>query len=361
LSIALAHDSGPRRFSLEPTCFDRLSGWTQDHIAAAVPVFLKSCARFLTRADAVPLDAVAASVDFGRVGDWRLLCAAAEALPPGDDAAARRFFEAGFVPFGATDYGRPEGLFTGYYEIELDGSRRRHGRFQTPLYRKPPDLGPQPPTRAEIEDGVLAGRGLELFWVGDPIDAFFLQIQGSGRIRLSGGGAVRVGYDGQNGHPYVPVGRLLIERGLIPREKLTMPAIRSWMKEYPEAGAALRRENPSYVYFREVKGDGPIGAEGVVLSPERSIAVDHAFVAFGIPVWLEADERFAAAESVRRLMVAQDTGGAIKGPVRGDVFWGTGEAAGIRAGIMNASGRYYLLLPRVVARRLAPGRMAQSD
>src|SRR5689334_14672633 len=146
------------------------------------------------------------------------LCAEAEALPPGDDAAARRFFEAGFVPFAVADYGTREGLFTGYYEIELDGSRRRHGRFQTPLYRKPSDLGPQPPTRAEIEDGALAGRGLELFWVGDPIEAFFLQIQGSGRIRLSGSDAVRVGYDGQNGHPYVPVGRLLIERGLIPRK-----------------------------------------------------------------------------------------------------------------------------------------------
>ena len=133
------------------------------------------------------------------------------------------------------------------------------------------------------------------------------------------------------------------------------------MKEYPDAGASLRRENPSYVFFREVKGDGPIGAEGAVLSAERSLAVDHAFIGFGIPVWLEADERFAAAQSVRRLMVAQDTGGAIKGPVRGDVFWGTGEAAGIRAGIMNASGRYYLLLPRAVAGRLAPGRLVRSD
>ena len=123
-----------------------------------------------------------------------------------------------------------EGLFTGYYEIELNGSRQRHGRYQTPLYRKPPDLGPEPPTRAEIEDGALAGRGLELLWVDDPIDAFFLQIQGSGRVRLNGGGTVRVGYDGQNGHPYVPVGRLLIERGVIPRDKLTMAAIRVWMK-----------------------------------------------------------------------------------------------------------------------------------
>jgi membrane-bound lytic murein transglycosylase A len=333
----------------------------QDHTSAAVPVFLKSCARFLARADGAPLDAVAARVDFGRVGDWRSLCEAAEALPSGDDAAAREFFEKEFTPLAVADYGRAEGLFTGYYEIELNGSRQRHGRYQTPLYRKPPDLGPEPPTRAEIEDGALAGRGLEFLWVDDPTDAFFLQIQGSGRVRLKGGGTIRVGYDGQNGRPYVPVGRLLIERGVIPRDKLTMAAIRSWMKRDLEAGAALRRENPSYVFFREIEGDGPIGAEGVALSAERSIAVDRTFVALGIPVWLEADERFAAADSVRRLMIAQDTGGAIKGPVRGDVFWGTGEAAGNRAGVMNARGRYYLLLPRAVARRLAPGRLAGLD
>jgi membrane-bound lytic murein transglycosylase A len=361
LAIALTRDSGPKRFSLEPVGFRRLSGWMQDHISAAVPVFLKSCARFSTRADVAPFDAMAMSVDFGRVGDWRSLCEAAEALPSGDDAAAREFFEKDFAPFAVADYGKAEGLFTGYYEIELNGSRQRRGRFQTPLYRKPPDLGPEPPTRAEIDDGALAGRGLELLWVDDPIDAFFLQIQGSGRVRLKGGGTVRVGYDGQNGRPYVPVGRLLIERGVIPRDKLTMAAIRSWMKRDLEAGAALRREDPSYVFFREVKGDGPIGAEGAALSAERSIAVDRMFVALGIPVWLEADERFASADSVRRLMVAQDTGGAIKGPVRGDVFWGTGEAAGSRAGVMNASGRYYLLLPRAIARRLAPGRLSRPD
>ena len=361
LAIALTHDSGRRRFSLEPVSFYRLSGWTQDHVSAAVLVFLKSCARFLTRTDVAPLDAVAVSVDFGRVGDWRPLCESAEALPTGNDAAAREFFEKGFTPFAVADYGNTEGLFTGYYEIELNGSRQRHGRYQTPLYHKPADLGTDPPTRAEIEDGALAGRGLELLWVDDPIDAFLLQIQGSGRVRLSGGGTVRVGYDGQNGRPYVPVGRLLIERGMIPRDKLTMAAIRSWMKQDPEAGAALRREDPSYVFFREVRGDGPIGAEGATLSAARSIAVDRAFMALGIPVWLEADERFAAADSVRRLMVAQDTGGAIKGPVRGDVFWGTGDVAGSRAGVMNASGRYYLLLPRAVARRLAPGGLARPD
>ena len=301
------------------------------------------------------------SADFGRIGDWQSLCHAAEVLPDGDDAAARRFFEAGFVPLAVADYEKREGLFTGYFEIELHGSRQRRGRYQTPIYRKPPDLGSKPlPTRAEIEDGALAGRGLEFLWVDDSIEAFFLQIQGSGRVQLAGGGSVRIGYDGQNGRSYVAVGRLLLERGLIPREQLTMTSIRAWMKEFPAAGAALRREDPSYVFFREIRGDGPIGSEGVVLTPERSVAIDRAFIALGIPLWLEAEERFAQAEGLRRLVVAQDTGGAIKGPVRGDLFWGTGNAAGSRAGVMNAAGRYYLLLPRAVAARLAPGRWPPS-
>jgi membrane-bound lytic murein transglycosylase A len=339
--------------------FDRLSGWNEDRIAAAIPAFLKSCARFLQKPDDAAIDAAAMSADFGRVTDWRVACEAALSLPPEDDKAARQFFEANFTPLAVSDLGAQDGLFTGYYEIELRGSLTRHGPYLTPIYRKPPDLGSGVrPTRAQIEDGVLANRGLELLWVDDPIDAFFLQIQGSGRVRLDGGGSRRIGYDGQNGHPYVAVGRLLIERGLIPREKMSMSAIRTWMKEHPEAGAMLRRENPSYVFFREIGADGPIGAEGVVLTAERSVAVDRAFIALGIPIWLEADERFAAAAGVRRMLIAQDTGGAIKGPVRGDVFWGTGTVAGARAGIMNARGRYYLLLPRGVAARLTPGQVS---
>ena len=356
LAVCLLRDIGPRRFAVHPVGFDRLSGWKDDRIAAAIPAFLNSCARFLRRPEDAAIDAMAISADFGRVGDWRVACQTAGSLPPGDDKAARNFFETNFTPFAVSDFGTPGGLFTGYYEIELKGSLTRRGPYQTPIYRKPPDIGSGArPTRAQIEDGALADRGLELLWVDDPIDAFFLQIQGSGHVQLEGGGSIRIGYDGQNGEPYVAVGRLLIERGLIPREKMSMSAIRTWMKEHPKAGAVLRREDPSYVFFRKMGDDGPIGAEGVVLTPERSIAVDRAFIALGVPIWLEADERFALAEGVRRLLVAQDTGGAIKGPVRGDVFWGTGTAAGARAGIMNARGRYYLLLPRTVAARLAPG------
>ena len=355
MAITLGRDAGPARLTLAQLGFDQLQGWADDRLSAVIPAFLKSCVRLLTLPDTAAFDRIPRFADFGRAGDWRGLCEAAKALPAGDDAAARRFFESAFVPLSVADDGAREGLFTGYYEIELNGSRRRSGRYQAPIYRRPPELGTGARySRAEIEDGALAGRGLELLWVDDAIGAFFLEIQGSGRIRLRNGSTVRVGYDGQNGQPYVPVGRLLVERGVIPRAALTMMAIRDWMTEHPGAGAALRRENPSYVFFREVRGDGPIGAQGVVLTPERSIAVDRTFVGLGIPIWVEAEERFASADPVRRLVVAQDTGGAIRGAVRGDLYWGTGSAAASRAGAMNASGRYYLLLPRSVARRLAP-------
>jgi membrane-bound lytic murein transglycosylase A len=353
LAFGLGRDSGPARFSLSPATFDLLQGWAVDRLSAALPAFAKSCIRLLTLPDAAAIDPIPKVADFGRVGDWRELCLAAETVPPGDDAAARQFFESSFIPLAVADYGRPEGLFTGYFEVELNGSRQHQGRYQTPIYRRPPELGSGPRySRAEIEDGALAGRGLELLWVDDPIDAFFLEIQGSGRVRLEDGSAVRVGYDGKNGLPYVPVGRLLAERDIMPRSQVTMISIRDWMNHHPAAGAALRRENPSYVFFREQRDEGAVGAEGIVLSPERTLAVDRAYIALGIPIWVEADERFAAAESVRLLVVAQDTGGAIQGPVRGDLFWGIGPAAAWRAGVMNARGRYYLLLPHSLAHRL---------
>jgi len=342
------------RLTLTPAQFADLPGWRNDPVAEAVPAFLRSCAHYLSKADDAPLDSGPTKPglgrpDFGTVGEWRPACTAAAALPAGNDDAARRFFEAAFTPQLAGNTGAADGLFTGYFEITLEGSPHRGGRFQTPLYRRPPD--PDRNSRAEIEDGALAGQGLELVWVDNPIDAFFLEIQGSGIVRLPKGGTMRVGYDGGNGRAYVPVGRLLIERGVIPREKMTMTAIRDWMQAHPQEGAALRRENPSYIFFRAIKGPGPVGAEHVVLTPQRSLAVDRAFLGFGLPIWLDAQERFGTGEH-RRLVIAQDTGGAIKGPVRGDLFWGDGKAAAESAGAMNARGRYWLLLPKAVAERL---------
>ncbi len=349
----MARDIGPPRLTLERVSFARLAGWRRDNVAAAVPPFLKSCARFLSRPDAAPFDPLPSRVDYGRVGDWRAPCRAALRLPRDDEAAARRFFETRFVPFMAADYGRTRGLFTGYFEIELEGSRHRHGPYQTPLYRRPPPALASRYTRAQIDEGALKGHGLAFVWVDDPIAAFFLQIEGSGVIRLDDGKVIRVGYDGQNGKPYVPIGRILLERGVIARDKLTMQSLYAWMKNHPRQGAALRRQDPSYVYFREIGKGGPIGAEGVVLTARRSLAVDRRFIPLGVPVWLDARQRFGARTCLRGLFIAQDTGGAIRGPVRGDLFWGTGAAAGLSAGATNAYGRYFVLLPRAVADRLA--------
>jgi membrane-bound lytic murein transglycosylase A len=357
LSLSAAIVSGlvlwpepPPRLTLTPATYDGLEGWRADGIAAALPALLRSCKAILAKSDNRQLDPKTRSTDFGTVGEWRAACDAAAEVPAGDDSAARRFFETRFSPFLAANNGRSEGLFTGYFEISLNGSRKRSGPFQTPLYRRPAEPGRF--SRAEIEDGALTGKGLELLWVDDPIDAFFLEIQGSGRVRMPDGQVVRVGYDGKNGKPYVAVGRLLIERGIIPREKVTMASIREWMAANPKEAAALRRDNPSYVFFREIAGAGPLGAQRVALTAGRSLAVDRAFIPLSVPIWIDVRQRFAPNDVIRRLVIAQDTGGAIKGPVRGDLFWGHGSQAASGAGAMNARGRYYLLLPGAVAARL---------
>jgi membrane-bound lytic murein transglycosylase A len=306
---------------------------------------------------------------------------ACAALPArADEATARAFLEAEFRPLALSDGGEAEGLFTGYYEPLLRGSRRQGGAFRTPLLARPDDMvavelgqfreawrgervvgrvvdGALRPyeSRAEIEGGALSGRARPLAWVDDPVDAFFLQIQGSGRVALAEGGEMRVGYAAQNGHGYVPVGRILADRGEIPREQVSMQSIRAWMARDARAAQDLMNANPSYVFFRELTGDGPIGSEGVALVPGRSLAVDRAHVALGVPVWLDAQDPLDEARRVRRLLVAQDTGGAIRGVVRGDVFWGAGEEAAERAGRMRSRGRTWVLLPRDLAAR-AEGR-----
>ena len=364
----------PPALTLGAAAFNDLPGWTADDHAAALPALARSCTRLTARPDtqAVGPDRLA-----GTVADWKPICAVAAAVPPGNRGAARAFFERHFRPWRAANNGKPEGLFTGYYEPLLEGSRTPGGRFAVPLMKRPPDLvevdlgafrealkGQRTagrveggrlrpyPTRAEIEDGALAGKGLELLWVSDPIDAFVLHIQGSGRVRLPDGTTVRVGYAGQNGHAYVALGRLLIDRGQMAREDVTMPAIRAWLAARPADGRALMRENPSYVFFRELQGDGPLGAEGTALTAGRSLAVDPSFLAYGVPVWLDAEDPLDPAARVRRLMVAQDTGGAIRGPVRGDVFWGFGPEAAERAGRMKSKGGYWLLLPAGVTPKM---------
>ena len=360
--------------ALQPAGFADLAGWQTDDQAAALGAFRRSCARIARRAAGKPL--AAAGTLAGRAGDWRAVCRAAAALPPGKEAAARRFFENHFRAYAVFGPDGPDGLFTGYYEPEVDGARQPGRGYGVPLYRKPDDLisaslgrfrgqwqGDHIAGRLQgnalvpyhdrqaINAGALAGRGLELLWLKDPVEAFFLQVQGSGRVRLEDGTVVRVGYAGRNGHPYKSIGRELISQGEITKQAMSMAAIRAWIAANPGPGARLMEANPSYVFFRELTGDGPIGAEGVALTAGRSLAVDGKLIPYGVPVWVDTTDPLNGGAPLRRLMVAQDTGGAITGAVRGDLFWGAGEQAAARAGAMSEGGRYFILLPKSLAPR----------
>jgi membrane-bound lytic murein transglycosylase A len=358
----------PDRLVLMPASFGDLAGWTSDSLGEALAAFKKSCSRRLRFADSAPVGPQGMA---GTVADWRPPCTAAASVDERDDAAVRGFFETWFRPYRCVNNDTAEGLFTGYYEPELKGARVRGAGFETPLMKRPPDLvavelgdfradwrgeriagrvvdGRLKPyeTRAQIEAGGLDRLNLGFLWVDDPVAAFFLQVQGSGRVDLPDGTQLRVGFDGQNGWPYVAVGRVMIERGLLDRESATMPGIRAWLAAHPAETKDILDANPSYVFFREIAGDGPVGSEGVVLTPGRSLAVDTKFLPLGAPFWLDA----AADDGpVQRLFIAQDTGGVIRGPVRGDVFWGHGSDAERRAGTMRARGGYFLLLPKTVA------------
>ena len=368
----------PEKLDLTPIAFGALAGWSDDDQAAALPALQRSCARLLRQSDERPVgpDAVA-----GTVADWRAPCGAVQQATAqnstGLDArAARALLENWFEPFRASGRDGPDGLFTGYYEPELQGARTRDARFHVPLMKRPDDLvmvelgdfradwrgeriagrvvdgalKPYPDRRA-IEQGALASRNLELFWVEDPIDAFFLQIQGSGRIALPDGKTVRIGYAAQNGHPYVAIGRPLLERGALERGNVSLRTIRAWLVAHPDEAAGVMDLNPSYVFFREIPGEGPVGAQGTALTAMRSLAVDPKFMPLGVPLWLDIDEPQEAGGRLRRLVIAQDTGGAIRGAVRGDLFCGTGTVAGERAGAMQQRGGYVLLLPKAVAEK----------
>jgi membrane-bound lytic murein transglycosylase A len=354
---AAAPGTSPR-LTLTPVSFDQLPGWKVDHQAAALPAIRRSCARIAS----LPADRPMGGE--GGIGglavDWRAACAAIDKIPAGNDATARYVIESWFVPHSATAGADDTGLFTGYYEAELRGSRKRGGRYQAPIYAPPSDLdavkagnGGKYRTRAEIAGGALAGKGLELLWADDPVDVFFLHVQGSGRVVMDDGRVVRLGYAADNGHPYASLGRAMVDHGFIAKEALSMQSIRAWIAANPTQGGHMMGQNPRYIFFREVYGEGPIGAQGVALTPGRSLAVDPAFVPLGAPVWIDTVEPLAPKAPLRRLFVAQDTGNAIKGPIRADLFFGFGSQAASQAGVMKARGRYFVLLPRKAARPIS--------
>lgn len=365
----------PPPIRLERADFDDLPGWSRDELIEALPALRRSCEKLRAAPAATPVgpDALA-----GTAADWQAPCAAIADLDGGDDAALRRRLEAHFRPFAVLGPEGATGLFTGYYEATLDGARFPGGDYQYPLYKRPDDLvtvdlrrfrADLPPerlmgrvaesrlvpyhTRREIAAGALNGRNLELLWVDDPVDSFFLHVQGSGVVRFPDGQRQRVGYAASNGHAFTPIGRELRESGALDGADMSMQAIRDWLRENPGRARELMNSNARYIFFRRIDGPGPVGAQGVALTPGRSLAVDTDLLPLGAPMWLTTTYP-GSGEPLRRLMVAQDAGAAIRGAVRGDFFWGQGEPALARAGRMKQTGRYWLLLPKSVAARRQP-------
>ncbi len=304
--------------------FEELDGWADDDHLAALQTFRRSC-------------------DLMKRPDWTPLCRLAQDVDD-NPAAARQFFELLFKP---TLIGTPPALFTGYYEPVLEGSPIRTSRFAWPIYRRPPELrdGSVWYDRATIESGILRGRGLEIAWLDDPVEVFFLHIQGSGRIEMTNGSTVRVGYAGRNGHAYRSVGQELVRQGIFNKSQVSAETIRQWVRANPSSGMALLNYNPSYIFFRKLPKladtHGPIGAMGRSITTLRSVAIDPDFVPLGAPVWVEK----SGDQPLHRLMIAQDTGGAIKGAQRADIFFGTGHEAGRAAGSVKDGGRMLQLLP----------------
>jgi membrane-bound lytic murein transglycosylase A len=359
-------DRGKARFL--PVAFSELPGWADDDHAAAFKAFRASCPKVIAlarsgrpRKQPIPVDMIAACEEAMRQP---------EKASRGD---SRAFFERHFQPHRVV-HANPHGLLTGYYEPLMEGARTKSDRFQSPLYKRPPDLvtvveetqrsavgqltharqtraGLVPfATRAEIDEGALGGQGLELLWLRDPVDKFFLQIQGSGRVRLTDGTTIRVHYDGKNGHPYTSIGRFLIDKGLLAADKVSMGALGRWLRADPARGRFVMQQNASYVFFRELPdgAGGPLGAIEVSLVPGRSLAIDPSVHTLGAPIYVSAPTLTHARQGkpFTRLMVAHDVGSAIKGPERGDIYFGSGDTAGRIAGITKHPGHLFALVAR---------------
>ncbi len=327
-------DASSMTVEMQKTAWSALPGWHSDDMQSAWAAYHESCLALTRRGDKV----------------WKALCDAAKHVDAIDGNAIRAYFEAHFQPMHLRhDDGSAVGLITGYYEPILQGSRKRGGIYQTPLYLYPRGVtrGQVLPPRAKLLSGALA---LEpLVYVDDPVEAAFLQIQGSGRVRLAEGGEMRVGFAGSNEQPFKSIGRWLLDRGEVTPAQATMQGIKAWGRAHPNQCEAMLNINPRFVFFRELPSNGNAGspgALGVPLSPERSLAVDPAYIPLGSPVFISTTWPLST-QRLQRLMFAQDTGGAIKGRVRADFYWGTGFAAGELAGRMKEKGELWVLLPRL--------------
>jgi membrane-bound lytic murein transglycosylase A len=344
-----------RNARVEPLNFSTLDGWKDDDHAVAFDTFLKSCRAILNGNRAMR----SARPFYGALFK---VCERAAAAGQLDRDQARVFFEHNFKPVRITPAGQTAGFFTGYYETEVEGSRFPSDEYTIPIYAAPPESVKKHQSkvfadldRSKIEEGALAGKDLEICYVKNPVDAFFAQIQGSTRVKLDNGRLLRLNYIASNGMPYTPVGKFLIDRGIVSREEMSMDKIRDFMEANPEEGRELRRKNRSFVFFQETPlraQDECVGAQGVPLTPGRSLAVDKRVHIYGTPIWIDAElpiESEKPETRFRRLLFAQDTGSAIVGPARADIYFGHGEDISHIAGRIKQNGQFVMLAPQSVA------------
>lgn len=332
---------------ITPSNFKALSGWNADSHAEALRVFTDSCRANATRSNAYQSKAEGS---IGDRGAWAVACDAAARLDNPTNDEARTFFEAYFIPHRVETEARPQGTMTGYYEPLLHGNSTRQAPYLTPVYGVPYDRAEMNPyfCRAEITAGAIEGRAPVLLYVDDPIMLFFLQVQGSGKVRMRDGRLVGLQYAGQNGHEYVAIGRILKERGEL--ETLSLQTIRDWLLAHPDQMDEVLNQNPSYIFFKLSPGDEMAkGALGIPLTPLRSLAIDNDRATYGVPTWVETTQPEYMSGSplpLRRLFISQDTGGALHGPHRGDIFYGRGEREEWQAGHQNTPAKVYWLLPK---------------
>jgi len=328
---------------LTKTNFENLVDWNIDDHASGLRAFKKSCASLSNNTK------LNAKIKHLKINDLIKVCKKAKKISSYDNLAAQEFFEKWFTPFVVRNGVNKTGLFTGYYEIQLNGSFKKTKTYQYPVYKKPKDLksGKKYYTRKQIEKGKLKGRKLELIYVDDKIDLFFLHVQGSGRIVLENGKIVNVGFAGKNNHEYTSIGKEMINKGIVTAQEISATKLKQWLKENPNEAENILHKNKSYVFFQKTPSTSVIGSQGVALTPERSLAVDRTLIPFGLPIWLETTlpKEGGSYSPYNRLMVSQDTGSAIKGAVRGDVFFGNGQRAEKLASAMSQKGKYFILLP----------------
>ncbi|PHH56550.1 murein transglycosylase A [Coxiella burnetii] len=364
---------GPH-FSLVKTSFNSLPEWKQDNQSQALIAFQKSCAEILKRN---PHESFNGLSQAGLVQNWQVICNAANKVERQNPQMARNFFEHWFTPYSIKNNFNPRGLFTGYYLPLLHGSLKKEKPYIFPVYGLPKDLikidlglfRPELagrsivaqlkkrnallpyPDRAAINQGAIQSSAPVLVWCDSVIDLFFAEIQGSAIVKLPNKKQLLINYAGDNGHPYTPIGKILVERHIMTKEEASLQGVRKWLLDHATEVNALLNCNASFVFFKLINNSGPLGTEKIVLTPERSLAVDKRYIPLGAPIWINTtsptNHSQEKATPYRHLLIAQDTGGGIKGVVRGDIYWGAGDKAEFIAGHMHNVGKYWVLLPKM--------------